>query len=964
MGPHPARAATLPGSVPPGSVPPGSVPPGSVPPGSVPPGSVPLDASHWGPPIDPMTDSVALPSSTAPVGRPARDPLASGLPPEKPPGRRWVTVLRWCLVGGLGVGIVGALAIVIVVWRFAQDLPSVAELESGYAPPQVTRILARDGTLLANLFTERRTVVPFDRVPSHVKHAFLAAEDAHFYQHEGLNYLGMLRALWVNLRAGKVSQGGSTITQQVVKNVLLDSERSYRRKIRETLLAHRLEQHLKKEQILGLYLNHIYLGHGRWGVEEAASYYFGKHVEELDIAEAALLAGIVASPERFTPRRNEEKALERRRYVLGQMRDKGFMTEEVHRAVVDAPLRLAPAVEAESDLAPEIVPHVRKLLTQLAGEDARRGGFTVHTTIDPHLQAAARKALRDGLDDYMRRQKLKPPFTLEKRRLWGKVFEGKPRQHAIYTGSVVAVDDERHTIDVQVGQVRGRVDLRREERYNPQHLAPSEFVGIGAALRVRLLEAPPAAPPSAAPPPAAPPSGAIPAGTTPGGGEAEPVRLRLELAPQGALIAIDVRTRDVVAAVGSYEALIGGLDRSVQARRQPGSSFKPFVYSYALHARRVTPATQFRFERKGTPERRDDAAEGEEQVDDEEVLTLRQGVARSDNRVAQRVLAEVGAANVVDWARALGIESKLGATPSLALGAYEVTPLEIANAYATLSTGGQVAAPRFVSKVIGPEGEIPLPEPPPARRVLSADVAYLMTSLLESVVQEGTATRAKSLGFPVAGKTGTTNKAKDAWFVGYSTEYAAASWVGFDDALPLGWGEAGAVTALPAWVSWMKVAHQGKPTTEFPRPSGIVEERIDPKTGLLARFDQEDAVSELFLDGTVPDEVASIVDSTEDLDGALLEGDSEGLDGVQPEDSVQPEDAAQSGDGADAGAETGPSRATSDDARGSMRSPEARHSPEAAPPGAPSLPPAPPLPESLPETTGGDTPLEDEPPPF
>lgn len=843
-----------------------SMPPSRLPPSRLPPSRLPAEGESSSdsaagassvpaaerPARDPLASGLEperrpardpLASGLEPEQRPARDPLASGLEPEPPPSpKRWPRVLRWCLFAALGLGLAGIATVLVVVWRYSQGLPSVEELRSGYAPPQVTRILARDGTLLANLFTERRTVVPFERVPNHVKQAFLAAEDARFYQHEGLNYLGMLRALWVNLRAGKVSQGGSTITQQVVKNVLLDSERSYERKIRETLLAHRLEQHFSKDEILGLYLNHIYLGHGRWGVEEAAVYYFGKHVEELELAEGALLAGIVASPERFTPRRNEEKALERRRFVLNQMRDKGFITEAVYQAVVDRPLRLALEVEAESDLAPEIVPHVKKLLQQLAGEDARLGGFTVHTTIDPQLQAAARRALRGNLDNYLKRQKLAPPFTLEKRRLWGEVFTGTPRRHGIYTGRVTALDDERHTVEVQIGTVLGRVDLRREERYNPQHLPPSQFVSVGAALRVRLLEEP------------AKPEGQKRA-------EAEPVPLRLELGPQGALVAIDVRTREVVAAVGSYEALMGGLDRTVQARRQPGSSFKPFVYSYALHARRVTPATRFTFERSEKPRGADAAEEPESTV---EVLSLRQAVAKSDNRVAEQVLAEVGAANVVDWAHSLGIESKLGPTPSLALGAYEVTPLEIANGFATFSAGGQVAHPRFVTRVIGTNGDIPLPAPPPARRVVAPDVAYLMTSLLESVVQEGTAVRAKSLGFPVAGKTGTTNQAKDAWFVGYSTEYAVASWVGYDDALPLGWGESGAVTALPAWIEWMKAAHQGKPATEFPRPPGVIEQRIDPETGLLARYDQDDAPMELFLDGTAPVDVAPLDDSSDD----------------------------------------------------------------------------------------------------
>ncbi len=754
-------------------------------------------------------------------------------------------MLLWSLGSGVGFALLGALAVVLVVRHYAEGLPNVEELEKNYAPPQITRILARDGTLLAGLFTERRTVVPFDRVPAHVKHAFLAAEDAGFYEHEGLNYLGMLRALVVNLRAGHVSQGGSTITQQVVKNVLLDSERSYRRKIRETILAHRLEQRLEKAQILGLYLNHIYLGHGRYGVEEAARYYFGKHVEELDLAEGALLAGIVASPERYSPRRSAEKALTRRLYVLGQMREKGFMTPAVYDAVVDTPLRIAPAVEAESDLAPEIVPHVRSLLREVAGEQFQRGGFTVHTTIDPHLQAAARKALRDNLDAYLKRQKVKAPFTLEKRRLWGEPFSGKPRKYGIYVGRVTAHDDEKGTLDVSVGELTGRVRLRAEERYNPERLPPSQFASLGALLRVRVLDDP--EPQSA-----------------------EPVPLRLEIGPQGALVAIDVGSREVLAVAGSYEAVMGGLDRTVQARRQPGSSFKPFVYSYALHARRVTPATHFAFPKPQSEqeklERGADArtpssttppeAAAAQPGPEMETLSLREGVARSDNRVAQTVLRDVGAQSVVDWAHALGIESKLGATDSLALGAYEVTPLEIANAYATFASGGELAAPRFVTKIVGPNGDVALPAAPPTRRVMDPEVAYLMTSLLESVVKDGTAKRATSLGRPLAGKTGTTNKAKDTWFVGYSTEYSVASWVGYDDALPLGWGEAGAVTALPAWIDFMKVAHQGKPSTQFPRPSKIVEQLIDPASGLLARFDQEDALTEVFLDGTVPTETA------------------------------------------------------------------------------------------------------------
>jgi penicillin-binding protein 1A len=495
--------------------------------------------------------------------------------------------------------------------------------------------------------------------------------------------------------------------------------------------------------------------------------------------------------------------------------------------VVNEPIRLAPAVETESDIAPEMVEQGRRLLLEMVGDQAKTGGFTVHTTLDPELEVAARKAVRAGLDAYLKRQKLAPPFTLEKRKLWGEVFEGKPRRHGIYTGRVLGLDDAHGSIDVKVGSVTGRVQLSGEERYNPAHLAPSAFASVGAALRVRVLDDPSAAE------------------------SGSPVRLRLELGPQAALIAVDVRNHEVVAAVGSYEALAGGLDRSVQSKRQPGSTFKPLLYSYALHSKQLTAASIFTF-----PSEAAAGPDASAAAPATETLSLRDGIARSDNRVAREVLSRVGAGEVVSWAHALGIRSELGATESLALGAYEVTPLEMVTAFSVFASGGTLSEPSFVRKVESGSGDVPLPARPPARAVIDPEVAYLTTSLLESVVQRGTATRAQALGRPVAGKTGTTNKAKDAWFVGYSPEYAVAVWVGYDDALPLGWAESGASAALPIWVDFMKAAHEGTPVTEFPRPAGLIEVPIDPKSGLLARPGQSDGYSELFLPGTEPSELA------------------------------------------------------------------------------------------------------------
>lgn len=732
-----------------------------------------------------------------------------------PPPRRWLSVLKWLAIAALAALFAGAVAVVLVIRHYEADLPSVTELRAGYAPPQVTRVLARNGAVLGTWFTERRTVVPFAELPAHVKLAFLAAEDAHFYEHEGLNYFGMLRALLVNLRAGKSRQGGSTITQQVVKNVLLEPERTYRRKIRETILARRLEQFLTKDEIFHLYLNHIYLGHGRYGVEEAARLYFGKRAKEMTLAEAALLAGLVASPERFTPRRDPARALQRRRFVLGQMLQKGFITPPVHAEVVDAPLRVAPASDEESELAPEVISHVKALLERLVGERARVGGFTVTTTIDPALQAAARQAVREGLGEYASRQKLAPPFTAEKRALWGKPFVGTPERHKIYVGRVTAVHDAQGSIEVQVGDVVGRVDLLHEERYNPQHLPPSQFAKVGAVLRVAMVGDPKAGP--------------LP-------------QLRLELGPQAALVAIEPRSRHVLALVGSHEALSGGLDRASHARRQPGSSFKPFVYGYALQSRRFSPSSILELPDKAGGTRR---------------ISVREALAKSDNAVAERLLTEVGAANVVDFARALGIESPLQPTRSLALGAYEVRPLELTNAYASFANGGEYASAQLVTRIVGPDGrEVPLPAVPPKRRVLSPEEAYLVTSLMRGVVEHGTARRASRLKWPVVGKTGTTNDAKDAWFAGYSNDVVASVWVGYDDALPLGHGEAGGVTALPLWVRFMEAAHQGRPAVEFARPANVLVMRVDPATGMLPPVGSDSAIEEEFLEGTTPTETA------------------------------------------------------------------------------------------------------------
>jgi penicillin-binding protein 1A len=754
--------------------------------------------------------------------------------------RVWMWTKRALWVAAFGVA-----AAATTLWLYARSLeaglPSIADLRATYKPPQVTRVLARDGSVLAELFTERRTLVAVDVLPEHVKKAVLAAEDGSFYEHEGINYLGILRAAYVNLKSGEVRQGGSTITQQVVKNVLLDSERSYRRKMREALLARRLEGELKKDEILELYLNHIYFGHGRYGIEETSRDLFGKPAKEMSIAESALLAGIIACPESCTPRKDLKKALERRGRTLDRMLDRGFIDARAHDEAKQEPVRLVPLSEARTETAPEVIAWVRKTLHELEPERSAQGGFTVMTTIDPKLQVLARKSVRDNLIAYDKRHGLSgilkaPQAPDPKRKASTKapvkdvLFEGTPNfeMHKVYTGTVEDTDDSKGTVTVRVGSIEGQFKLSEYERYNPGKLAPSAFAMKGAHVRVSLL---------------------APIANT-------RVPLRLESGPEAAFVAIDVKTREILALVGNYEAAAGGLDRATQSKRQPGSTFKPFVYSYALHSRQFTPASLIDVTPAAFGDYRPSNYEGWTAKDP---LRLREVLAKSVNIGAVRVLQEVGPENVVNWAKALGLTSKMEANLSLALGSYEVLPLELCGAYATFAGGGTYEPPRIISRIIGPDGkDVALHEQPPARRVLDEAEAYLTTHMMMSVVDHGTATGAKVLGRPVAGKTGTSNSSKDTWFAGFSRDVVAVSWVGYDDGKPLGWGEAGGVTALPAWIAFMKGAHEGKPPLEFSRPEGLVTVTIDTKTGNLPYPEDPDVMEEVFLEHTEPTEISEV----------------------------------------------------------------------------------------------------------
>lgn len=780
------------------------------------------------------------------AAEPERNEPEAKEPAEPPRKFTKAQAILWAKRIGIGLGVLlvaAAISVVLVIRHYQAGLPSTAELKR-YEPPQVTRVLARDGTVLGEVFVERRTVVRFDTIPVQMRLAALAAEDAGFYEHAGLSYFGMLRALVVNLRSMRVKQGAGTITQQVVRNVLLSQERTFNRKMREILLAKKIEDELSKDEILELYLNHVYWGHGRYGVEEASRFYFGKSVREASLAEAALLAGILKGPNLFSPRVDMERAKVRQTYVLEQMRAKGFARGDQVDAALKEPILLAPEPESLPELAPEAVTEARRVLRELVGAAADRGGYTVVTTIDPEAQAAARAAVRKNLDDYAARHKLVAPIMKGKKEPAG--FTGTPTTRGVYEGVVVGADDAKGTITVQVGTVTGTVDVRSASRYNPKGLPPSKMIEVGKVVRVSLLE-----PPSD-------PAGEVREDAAPGAGEeavkpAPPTKMRLELGPQGALVAVDVRSREIIALVGSYEAVRAGLDRT-RSHRQPGSTFKAFVYAYGINAKTLTPATILETDpaKLGTSYKPGNYDESE----GKSPARLREALAHSVNVAAVSAMGRVGPANVVAFAKQLGIQSKLGADLSLALGAYEVTPREMAGAYAAFAAGGEIEEPVLIQKITGPHGEVELKARAPRRRVMDDAAGYVTTSVLTSVVKSGTGKKAGSLGRPIAGKTGTSNKSKDTWFVGYSTDIACAVWTGFDDAVSLGAGETGASAALPAFVEFMREAHRKKPVADFPVPAGVVRATIDPRTGLLARPDQEDAIEEVFVAGTEPTEVA------------------------------------------------------------------------------------------------------------
>jgi penicillin-binding protein 1A len=759
------------------------------------------------------------------------DPGPRGTVSATTMGRRRGGVLRRMLVWGT---VVVALATAATGWilgrELLRDLPSLDRVH-GYRPPVATRIYAADGTLIAELATERRYLVPLTRVPRHVREAFLAAEDADFYRHSGVSPISIARAAVANLRARGVSQGASTITQQLVKILLLTPERTVQRKLREMVLALRLETQFSKDEILEMYLNQIYLGAGAYGVQAAAQTYFGVDVEDLTIAQAAMLAGLPQRPSAYDPYRNFDAARERQRYVLDRMLTERLIDSATYRDARATEIELAPRQPAATRAAPWYVEHVRRLLEERYGGTAvSQLGLHVHTAVDVRLQAYAEAAVRDGLDEVSARLGWPEPLA---RLAPDAVDDYLARQAAARTPGMrplaaVVVAAGSEGLVVRTPWERGL--LPHDALTWHDRPIPRDRFRVGDVLPVVPIDA----------------------------GVDGTSRFGLDPTPeiQGALVAFDLYTGEVKAMVGGYDLGRSHFNRVVQARRQPGSAFKPFIYTAALE-RGYTPASvvvdaPLSFPdgrgRTWTPKNYDDRYFGP--------TPLRAALNRSLNTVSVRLAAAVGPVPLGQSLDRFGFSRRFPPHLSMALGSEEVTPLELVRAYGVFATLGNRFTPIFITRVTDDDGTVVGEWKPSFERALDPAVAYVVTNMLETVVQFGTGRRALALGRPVAGKTGTTNESRDAWFVGYSPDLLAGVWVGYDADRSLG-RETGGRAALPIWVEFMQAALADRPPVEFPRPRGVVEVHIDPATGLRAVPGGATRV-EVFAAGTEPREYAPL----------------------------------------------------------------------------------------------------------
>jgi penicillin-binding protein 1A len=772
------------------------------------------------------------------------------VPPRR--GRRPPRLLRWTapLLLALLLGTAGGVAVAAAI-----HMPRVDSL-ADFTPSLVTHLLDKDNKVFRTFARERRVLLKEGEIPDIVEKAVLASEDSNFFQHGGVDAWGIARAFVADLRYGKFVQGASTITMQLARSVFLSREKTWRRKIEEALLAVELEKTYSKQQILTLYLNLLNLGHGNYGIEAASRYYFGKPAKELNLVEAATLAGIIPAPSRYSPYNAPERVVKQRDRVLRRMLDEGHITPGQYNHAVRQPLLVA-SQQAEEHFAPYFAEDVRKYLeTKYGATTLYEGGLQVKTTLDPAIQRSTERAVRQGLARLDHRRGWRGPITtfegddlndLEKRELptWGR----RPPAPGRWVQGIV-IESGPSEAQVKIGQETYTLD-RRGIAWTGRR-EPNDLVKRGAVAWFRL-EVPAAK------------KGKDGKEEAPGE-PAEPI-LMLEQEPrmEAAAVVIESKTGAIRGMVGGWDFQRNKFNRITQAKRQVGSAFKPFVYGAALEAG-WTPSdtlldapTSFR------------GGDGRLSYRPENyykkhygIVTLRRALEQSINVPAVKLFDLVGASRVLDFSRRCGINSKLHPYPSVALGSADLTPIELAGAYATIANQGTHIQPYLIERIASSDGQMLEQHFPAAHTATSGSVAYVLTHMMEGVVDRGTAFEASKLPIDVAGKTGTTDDFSDAWFVGYTPRYTILTWVGYDARRSLGSGMSGAIAALPMWVA---IAQDGLDNgwltkdEKFEVPGGVVVKDVEHTTGLLTSTGTGGtgggagsgrAVKEAFVAGTEP----------------------------------------------------------------------------------------------------------------
>lgn len=751
----------------------------------------------------------------------------------------WKRILGLAALVVFGLGIGGFISI---LWIGTQELPSFESLQD-YQPSLVSRVYADNGEVIGQFYVERRIYTPLSDIPQHLINAVIAVEDTRFFEHPGLDIVGIFRAAWTNIKGGGKIQGASTITQQLARSLFLSPERTYKRKIRELILAMKMELILTKQQILEMYLNQIYFGHGAYGIGAASLTYFDKDLSEISLPEAALLAGLPKAPNTYSPYHNPELAKKRQEHVLNRMVQAGFIPQALAQeaSMADLPFHR----RSLETIASYFLEHVRQTLVEHYGESmVYKGGLQVYTTLNIPMQKAAEEAVRQGLRALDKRQGWRGPIGHKK--LGDPTDEPNPQ-----AGIQIPISDGKlHAVVLKVSKDAAEVlvadTYKGQIKLNDMKWARRQLRKTTEVTKAVVLQNPTAKQ-------ILKPGDVIEVGAK--HGDLESGEFYLEQTPlvEGALMALDPRTGAIQAMVGGYSFERSEFNRAMIARRQPGSAFKPVIYATALKDG-LTPATLVL-----------DAPVVYEEEDPEKTwkpenyekrffgtITLRDALRHSRNAATVRLLEQIGVPDVIDVATSLGITSPLSQDLSLALGSSGVTLQEITSAYGVFANQGLHLPPYTITLVKNLDGEVLEQHVFEPRQVMSKETSYLITNMMMDVIQSGTGRRARSIGRPLAGKTGTTNSFHDAWFVGYAPNLAAGVWVGFDGVRTLGKVESGAHAALPIWTQFMTRALQPLPVMTFDIPDGIRFAEVDTATGILASETSKKTTTEVFATGTEP----------------------------------------------------------------------------------------------------------------